>query len=98
MIIIDTSGPSCNQGEPWKEHWHLWLSWKKGCMSTGGHGGGVMIPNEQGDWGSTILSAWWQIVILANDGTFPSLASPGVEVALLLTWRERDTRGRLPTE
>lgn len=73
-IIIVTSGPPCNQEEPWKEHWHLWSSWEKGYVGTGGCGGGHD-SNKQGAWGLTYTSAWWQIVILANGGTFPSSAS-----------------------
>lgn len=48
VIIIVTSSPPCNQGEPWKEHWRLCLSWEKGCVGTGVCWCGVMIQMSKG--------------------------------------------------
>lgn len=63
VIIIVTSGRPCNQGEPWKEHWHLWLSWEKGYVGTGVCWGSGLIRTSKGPGVCTILSAWWQIAI-----------------------------------
>lgn len=68
VIIIDGSVPSCNQGEPWKEHRHLWLSWERGSVGTGAVRGRE--SNEQGGWGlnravclvaNCDLGEWWHL-------------------------------------
>lgn len=74
VIIIVTSGRPCNQGEPWKEHWHLWLSQEKGYVGTGGCCGGHD-SNEQGARGLHRTVCLVADCDLANGGTFPSSAS-----------------------
>lgn len=73
---IDTSSCSCNQGEPWKERWHLPRSspfliilGEGVCGHRGAVGGHDL--KGRGAWGLTVAELWsW-----AHRGTFLSLAS-----------------------